>query len=63
MYKKGVLVIIAALVLFTCTFAQEKKKQAESYKDFKSKLSSHNPGDLLTEARALKTRWIKFRKR
>jgi tetratricopeptide (TPR) repeat protein len=54
MYKKGVLVIIAALLLFTCTFAQEKKKQAESYKDFKSKLSSHNPGDLLAEARALK---------
>jgi tetratricopeptide (TPR) repeat protein len=53
MYKKSVFLICTITLLFTCAYAQEKKR-AESYKDFKSKLSSQNPADLLAEARSLK---------
>lgn len=52
MYKNAIILICLICVAFSSAFAQEKK--AQRYKDFKSKLSTQDPGDLLEEARALK---------
>ncbi|HEY0771171.1 MAG TPA: hypothetical protein VGD31_12635, partial [Sphingobacteriaceae bacterium] len=53
MYKKAVFVLIALVSILSSAVAQEEKKGAR-YIDYKSKVSSTNPGDLLREAQELK---------
>ncbi len=55
MYKNALFIVLIAILTGSQAFAQDEKKSSKRYQDYKSKLDSESPSELLRHAEQLKT--------